>query len=65
MRSAHRLSLVTLGLAAMAILTGAHITSLEVVARLSQSSFNPDELAHYVLGGALALFGWRRLRKAR
>jgi heme A synthase len=55
MRSAHRLSLVTLGLAALVILTGAYITSLEVVARLSQSSVNPNALAHYVLGGALAL----------
>jgi heme A synthase len=55
MRSAHRLSLVALALAAVVILTGAYVTSLEVVARLSQSSVKPNERAHRLLGYALIL----------
>jgi heme a synthase len=56
MRSAHSFSLAAVALAAIVILTGAYITSLEVVARQSQSSVDPNELAHRVLGGALVLF---------
>ncbi len=55
MREAHRLSLAALALAAIAILSGGYITSLEVVARLNQSSTSPNEWAHRVLGGAVVL----------
>lgn len=55
MKSAHALSLLVVALAVIVILTGAYITSVEVVAHQSQSSVEPNELAHWVLGGALTL----------
>jgi heme A synthase len=56
MKSAHTLALLVVALAVVVILSGAYITSLEVVARQSQSSVDPNEPAHRVLGGTLMLF---------
>jgi heme a synthase len=55
MKRVHSLWLATAALAVIVILTGAYITSFEVVTRQSQSSAVPNELAHRVLGGALVL----------
>jgi heme A synthase len=55
MKPAHTLPLLAVALAIAAILTGAYITSVEVVGRLSQSAVEPNQMAHRIAGGAMLL----------
>lgn len=52
-RSAHRLSLCSAALAAVAITTGAYIASAEIVARQTHVTAATHQAVHLVFGGAL------------
>jgi len=55
MKAAHTLSIIAAAFGASVVVTGAYITSSEVVARLAQSSAEPNQIAHRALGAALVL----------